>query len=325
MITRRFRAALATAVALAVGDGANAQCIAPVGIDVGVGVYVSTTGSRALAAGEATGLWTDGKPCMTHTVLGTITLRQESPPVHFIESSSAPGHLTFTLTGPAQIGSCYNSTMVARSFDQRGEAHAGSTCWINLNQTPYVTNPPRNPDEGRESPVILNLGDPAYTLTSAANGVRFDIRADGVPVQIAWTAAGASNAFLALDRNGNGTIDDGSELFGNATRLASGAKAANGFDALAELDANQDSVIDASDPAWQQLLLWTDVDHDGVSASSELQPIARSSVTALETTCRRVGKKDRWGNTFRYMAHARLLYAGGEIRRSYYDVFLRVD
>lgn len=323
MSRRHAPALLLLSALLGASRGASAQCFTPIDVEVDVGVDVSTTNSRASAAGAAESLGLNGQLCMNWAISGTIYLRQESPAVQFVESGTNYGTLVYTLDGPAQIGACYRSSMYASSFDQRDEDHAGPTCWINLGQTPYVTNPPRNPDEGKESPIILDLGRNGYSLTSAANGVRFDIRADGVPVQIAWTSANSDNAFLALDRNGNGRIDDGAELFGNATRLASGAKAANGFDALAELDTNQDSIIDASDPAWQQLLLWTDLDHDGASAAGELQPIARSSVTALETEYRRVGKKDRWGNSFRYMAQARLRYAGGEIRRTYYDLYLR--
>ena len=317
---------LAVVVPFAAGGSADAQCVAPVGVRADVGVYISTTSSRVSAPGTATALWTDGQPCMSYTVYGTITIRQESPAIKFVESGAAPGELTYTLTAPAQIGSCYNSTMDARSFDQRDIAYAGPSCWIQLSSSdPYVANPPRNPDESRDTPVILDLGDRGYSLTSAQDGVRFDIRADGLPVQVAWTVAGASNAFLALDHNGNGRIDDGSELFGSATRLASGARAKNGFEALAELDRNDDGVLDAADPAWAKLLLWTDADHDGVSAATELQPIARSSVIALETAYLRVGRKDRWRNVFRFMSHFRMSEAGGEIRRSYYDVLLRTD
>ncbi len=86
-----------------------------------------------------------------------------------------------------------------------------------------------------DSPIILDLEGHGLSLTDAANGVMFDIRANGHPVQIAWTARGAANAFLALDRNGNGAIDSGAELFGNFTPQPP-SEHANGFLALAQFD-----------------------------------------------------------------------------------------
>jgi hypothetical protein len=124
--------------------------------------------------------------------------------------------------------------------------------------TPKRQEQPRNPDEGPESPIVVDLGRDGYHFTSVTSGVRFDIRNDGTPVQMGWTRLGAENAFLALDRNANGRIDHGAELFGNATPLRDGSRAANGFIALAEFDDNRDGVVDPSDDAWAALLLWTD-------------------------------------------------------------------
>jgi len=67
------------------------------------------------------------------------------------------------------------------------------------------------------SPIIVDTTGHGFHLTSAEDGVWFDIHADGHPVLISWTATGSGNAFLALDRNHNGRIDDGKELFGNIT------------------------------------------------------------------------------------------------------------
>ena len=187
--------------------------------------------------------------------------------------------------------------------------------------------PPPPPDEIQHngSPIILDLGEHNYRLTSIAEGVQFDLRNEGRRTPMAWTRLGVENAFLALDRNGNGRIDNGSELFGNYTPLRSGTVASNGFVALAELDSNQDHVVDARDPAWRALILWTDQNHDGWSTSEELQPIAQSVVTALETEYRNIRRKDQWGNVFRCMAKFRLSEGGREHQRTYYDVFLRIE
>jgi hypothetical protein len=132
-------------------------------------------------------------------------------------------------------------------------------------------------------------------------------------------APNSSVAFLALDRNHNGRIDDGGELFGNHTRLAGGAEAANGFDALAEFDLNRDGIINAADPVWPLLLLWTDRNHDGKSSPDELQPAASSLVT-LDLRYHWNGRRDRFGNMFRYESSAEI----SGIPRTIYDVFFRI-
>lgn len=116
--------------------------------------------------------------------------------------------------------------------------------------------------------------------------VRFEVRAapfaytPGRALQSDWP--NAVTPWLARDLNGNGAIDDGSELFGSDTRL--GARTAlNGFEALAALDANHDGVVDAKDPAFSQLLLWRDVDGDKRTSPGELQRLSTAGVTSLRT------------------------------------------
>jgi hypothetical protein len=170
------------------------------------------------------------------------------------------------------------------------------------------------------SPIIVDAGTGTYALSGTASPVNFDLDADGVPETTTWTAAGSSVAFLALDRNANGTIDDGRELFGNHTLLADGTVAGNGFDALAVLDANHDGRIDAADPIWSSLLLWTDADHDGRATSEELQPVSRSSIVSIALAYREVGRRDGYANVFRYQGEVRLVQGV----RPIYDVFFRV-
>jgi hypothetical protein len=175
------------------------------------------------------------------------------------------------------------------------------------------------------SPIIVDVGGDGYHLTSINDGVVFDLRNEGQQRRVAWTRAQAADAFLALDRDGDGRIGNGGELFGNFTKLRSGTTASNGFEALAELDDNRDAIIDARDAAWPLLLLWTDGDHDGVSAPDELLPIASSPITALGTDYQVVRRTDRWQNYLRSMAHYWTANGAAQNAGVYYDVFLQIE
>ena len=176
-------------------------------------------------------------------------------------------------------------------------------------------------DNSCSEPILVNLEPGSYRLSGIDDPVRFDIHADGRPLKMAWTARNAAVAFLALDRNGNGMIDNGAELFGNASSLPDGTRATNGFAALAAYDTTHDGVIDANDPIWPSLLLWTDLNHNGISEPSEIVLLSGSSVTAISLDYHWAGRRDASGNTFRYESRVRM--AGGlqGEERPVYDIF----
>lgn len=167
------------------------------------------------------------------------------------------------------------------------------------------------------SPIAFKTHPGPWRLTSIGNGVSFDVDGSGRKAQVAWTAADSEIAFLALDRNGNGVIDDATELFGLGTPLLNGKRARDGFIALAEFDLNGDGVIDASDPAWSSLLLWTDRNHDGVSQPDERTPVASSGITAIDLTHNWQGSRDVSGNYFGYSA---LVHFGTRVD-TFHDIF----
>lgn len=136
------------------------------------------------------------------------------------------------------------------------------------------------------SPIIIDYKAEGFHLTNATNGVFFALKPAAAKSRIAWTSASYSNAWLVLDRNGNGKIDDLTELFGNATPQAASATP-NGYLALAVFDqkpngGNGNGMIDPGDSVFNRLRLWVDKNHDGVSQVGELFPLIVGGVFALD-------------------------------------------
>jgi hypothetical protein len=168
---------------------------------------------------------------------------------------------------------------------------------------------------GTDTPIIIATGlTPRYELTSAADGVVFDINADGVPEKISWTAARAEVAFLAMDRNHDGFINNGSELFGNHTVPGS----SNGFDALAKLNIEANGgttkrTVSSDDVIFSRLLLWTDTNHNGVSEPDELRP-AGEIITDIGLAYHHHNRRDGHGNEFKYRGFVDMRTAPGRNR-----------
>jgi len=161
-----------------------------------------------------------------------------------------------------------------------------------------VDRPPGN------CPVVLDLGRGGWKFTSAAEGVLFDIDGDGNRDAIAWTDPEAEVAFLVWDRNLNGVIDSGQELFGDSTNQPP-SDAPNGFLALALLDrveggGNGDGVISNQDGLWGALQIWVDRNHNGISEPSELASLESRKILAIDLAFRESRRQDRHGNELRF-------------------------
>ncbi len=133
----------------------------------------------------------------------------------------------------------------------------------------------------RRDPLVLDLdGDGIETLPiNTTTPLMFDLNNSGLKKSVGWIKS--DDGFLVMDRNGNGTIDTGAELFGDATPLSSGGTATDGFAALAQLDTNLDGKITSADSAFANLRVWRDLNQNGLSEAGELSTLTSLNITSI--------------------------------------------
>ncbi|NLY16166.1 MAG: hypothetical protein GXZ05_07260 [Gammaproteobacteria bacterium] len=148
--------------------------------------------------------------------------------------------------------------------------------------------PPRDP-------IILDLDGNGLQTVGLASNIYFDHNGDGILSKTGWVGEG--DALLIWDRNSNGLIDNGAELFGDFTPMPDGSLAPNGFAALAALDANGDGILDASDPAFAELKLWVDSDQNAVTGEGELISLTDAGIASLNLGSTLKNQKQSNGNT----------------------------
>ena len=130
-------------------------------------------------------------------------------------------------------------------------------------------------------PLALDLnGNGIETVASNGHkGALFDHDKNGIRFATGWVSK--DDGFLVYDRNGDGVVNNGGELFGDNTLLKNGERATNGYQALADLDDNGDGKVDAADSAFAHLRVWRDLNQDGISQEGELLTLNEAKVKAL--------------------------------------------
>ena len=130
------------------------------------------------------------------------------------------------------------------------------------------------------TPLVLDLDGNGVSMVSHADGVDFDFYGDGETVRLGWTEG--NDGLLVWDRNGDGRINNGTELFGEAMVKQDGTLARDGFDALSDIDSNLDGVFDGQDTLFDQVQVWVDANRDGVTDAGELHSLAQLGIASLD-------------------------------------------
>jgi len=180
-------------------------------------------------------------------------------------------------------------------------------------------------EDGDPCPVILDTTGHGFHMTDVAHGVKFAFYPGQPPVQISWTDAASGNGFLVLDRNGDGLINDGTELFGNITSQPP-STTPNGYLALAVFDdpangGNGNGFIDPGDAVYDKLRVWIDANHNGISEPGELHTLKELGIERISIKYRPARYVDQFGNQFRY--RSRVWDEDAVQERASYDVFLQ--
>lgn len=203
-------------------------------------------------------------------------------------------------------------------------------------QTPPPQASPRpTPDPNRPVSIfVFDMANNGMQLTTAADGVIFDMDGTGSPVRVGWTSAGSDDAFIFLDTNGNNQVDSGRELLGNGIRRKNGERVLSGDDALVEIqglvrpppgpvppELFHMGVVDSDDEVFARLRAWRDANHDGRSQPTELQTMGEAEITRVGLSFIMLSRRtDELGNVHLIEGSFWMLQRGVNFRRKMIQV-----
>lgn len=155
------------------------------------------------------------------------------------------------------------------------------------------------------TPIVIDVDGNGFRFTDVLAGVYFDLGGDGSVEQVAWTEEDSDDAFLVLDRNEDGLINDGRELFGSVAAQPV-SDDPNGYIALAVFDGPEmagdgDGWITANDGIFILLRLWKDANHDGIAQAEELESLTDAGIQAIGLDHVLSRRRDRYGNLLRWV------------------------
>ncbi|MEE9667983.1 hypothetical protein V4849_04870 [Kluyvera ascorbata] len=185
---------------------------------------------------------------------------------------------------------------------------------------PGTCGPDISIPENTTSPVILDLDGDGIETRSLQDGIFFDHDGNHFAENTGWVSA--DDGLLVIDKDGNGKIDSGNELFGNNTVLSNGSLAANGYEALQELDTNGDGTLNSRDEAWQQLQVWQDRNGNARVDDGELMSLSEAGIAAIDTDYKNSTWIDKQGNAHKQTGE--VIYLDGSEGQSA-DVWFDVD
>lgn len=145
----------------------------------------------------------------------------------------------------------------------------------------------------QSDPILFDLNGDGFNLSSYTQGAKFDILGNGSQQNTAFVNGG--DAFLAIDRNKDGVINSGKELFGDQNG------ASNGFEELRKLDSNRDGVIDRRDTAYADLRLFRD-NGNGLTERGELLTLEQAGIQSIDLKYTSVDQAAAGGNRIAQIA-----------------------
>ncbi|ERT11172.1 hypothetical protein QPK14_02015 [Photorhabdus temperata subsp. temperata] len=148
--------------------------------------------------------------------------------------------------------------------------------------------------DGYRTPIVIDLNGDGVKTISIDSGIEFDFGGNGDKTKTGWV--NENDGLLVIDKNNDGIINNGSELFGEETILSSGKKAKNGFEALLDLDSNKDGVLDANDLLWSSLKIWQDKNQDAYTDQGELKSMEEVGIESINLDYGEIEHFDSEGN-----------------------------